>query len=42
MDPDDEIRVVDPNENVQNTTVGKVIDVIEKNNFTIAANGTFF
>jgi len=42
MDPDNEIRVIDPNENVQNTTVGKVIDVIEKNNFTIAANGTFF
>jgi DNA polymerase elongation subunit (family B) len=42
MDPDDEIRVMDPNENVQNTTVGKVIEVIEKNNFAIAANGTFF
>jgi len=42
MDPDDEIRVMDPNENIQNTTVGKVIEVIEKNNFAIAANGTFF
>ena len=42
MDPDNEIRVMDPNENIQNTTVGKVIEVIEKNNFAIAANGTFF
>ena len=44
-DPEEEIVIMDPNRNRDNTaviTVGKLINLIEKNKWAVAANGTFF
>ena len=44
-DADEEIVIMDPNrkyDNVRKTTIGKIIQMIEKNNWSVAANGTFF
>ena len=44
-DIDEEIIIMDPNrksDNTRRTTIGKLIQMIEKNNWSVAANGTFF
>ena len=44
-DIDEEIIIMDPNrksDNTRRTTIGKLIQIIEKNNWSVAANGTFF
>jgi DNA polymerase elongation subunit (family B) len=45
MDPEEEVIIMDPNRTRDNTaviTVGKLINLIEKNKWAVAANGTFF
>jgi DNA polymerase elongation subunit (family B) len=45
MDPEEEIVIMDPNRARNNTaviSVGKLINLIEKNKWAVAANGTFF
>ena len=43
--PEEEVVILDPNRNSDNTrrvSIGQLIDLIEKNNWSVAANGTFF
>ena len=45
MDPEEELIVMDPNRNGNpraKVSVEKLINMIEKNNYALAANGTFF
>jgi tRNA nucleotidyltransferase (CCA-adding enzyme) len=45
MDPEEELIVMDPNRNGNpraTISVEKLINMIEKNNYALAANGTFF
>ena len=44
-DPNEEVVILDPNRNNDNTrrvSIGQLINLIEKNNWSVAANGTFF
>jgi len=44
-DSEEEVIIMDPNRNTDNTrkvSIGKLIQMIEKNDWSVAANGTFF